>query len=77
MHLKALPAHSITLSWLCVEEDPVCLVESCRRAIEWILITYAVRGRLAPRYWIDYANIEEGMTLLEQCAIPAVQRHMG
>jgi len=27
-------------------EDPVCLVEACRKAIEWILITHTARGRL-------------------------------
>ena len=29
-------------------EDPVCLVESCRRAIEWILITHAAHGGRVP-----------------------------
>ena len=30
-------------------EDPVCLVEACRKAIEWILITHTARGRLVVR----------------------------
>ena len=30
-------------------EDPVCLVEACRKAIEWILITHTARGRLVAR----------------------------
>ena len=47
-------------------EDPVCLVESCRRAIEWILITHTARGRLVPRPWIDHPYGEEEITLLEE-----------
>ena len=44
-------------------EDPVCLVESCRRAIEWILITHAAHGRLVARPWIDHPYGEEEITL--------------
>ena len=47
-------------------EDPVCLVESCRRAIEWILITHAAHGRLVARPWIDHPYGEEEITLLEE-----------
>ena len=47
-------------------EDPVCLVESCRRAIEWILIAHAAHGRLVARPWIDHPYGEEEITLLEE-----------
>jgi hypothetical protein len=47
-------------------EDPVCLVESCRRAIEWILITHVAHGRLVARPWIDHPYGEEEITLLEE-----------
>ena len=46
--------------------DPVCLVESCRRTIEWILITHAAHGRLVARPWIDHPDGEEEITLLEE-----------
>jgi hypothetical protein len=41
-------------------------VESCRRAIEWILITHTARGRLVPRPWIEHPYGEEEITLLEE-----------
>ena len=54
-------------------EDPVCLVESCRRAIEWILITHAAHGRLVPRPWIDHPYGEDEITLLEEELLPAME----
>jgi hypothetical protein len=41
-------------------------VESCRRAIEWILITHTARGLLVARPWIDHPYGEEEITLLEE-----------
>ena len=57
-------------------EDPVCLVESCRRAIEWILITPAAHGRLVARPWIDHPYGEEEITLLEEELLPAMERFL-
>ena len=54
-------------------EDPVCLVESCRRAIEWILITHAAHGRLVARPWIDHPYGEEEITRLEEEVLPAIR----
>jgi hypothetical protein len=33
--------------------DPIGLVESCYRAIEWILATHTAKGVLIPRPWVD------------------------
>ena len=57
-------------------EDPVCLVESCRRTIEWILITHAAHGRLVARPWIDHPYGEEEITLLEEELLPAMDRFL-
>ena len=57
-------------------EDPVCLVEACRKAIEWILITHTARGRLVPRPWIDHPYGEEEITLLEEELLPAMERFL-
>ena len=35
-------------------EDPVALVESCYRAVEWLLATHTAKGLLIPRPWIDH-----------------------
>ena len=32
-------------------EDPVALVESCYRAVEWLLATHTAKGLLIPRHW--------------------------
>ena len=57
-------------------EDPVCLVEACRKAIEWILITHTARGRLVARPWIDHPYGEEEITLMEEELLPAMDRFL-
>lgn len=57
-------------------EDPVCLVEACRQAIEWILITHTARGRLVARPWIDHPYGEEEITLMEEELLPAMDRFL-
>ena len=34
-------------------QDPFSLVESCQKAIEWILRSYTAQGKPIPRCWID------------------------
>ncbi|MFN9872512.1 MAG: hypothetical protein ACK55E_13890 [Cyanobacteriota bacterium] len=51
-------------------EDPGSLVESCQRALEWILRTH--RGRPIRRTWIDATYTEEEITLLEEEVLPAM-----
>jgi len=53
-------------------EDPVGLVESCYRAVEWILATHAAKGALIPRPWVDHPYGEEEITLLEEELLPAM-----
>ena len=53
-------------------EDPVALVESCYRAVEWLLATHTARGLLIPRPWIDHPYGEEEITLLEEELLPAM-----
>ena len=53
-------------------EDPIGLVESCYRAIEWILATHTARGVLIPRPWVDHPYGEEEITLLEEELLPAM-----
>ena len=53
-------------------EDPVALVESCYRALQWQLATRTARGLLIPRPWIDHPYGEEEITLLEEDLLPAM-----
>jgi hypothetical protein len=53
-------------------EDPVALVESCYRAVEWILAALTAKGLLIPRSWIDHPYGEEEITLLEEELLPAM-----
>jgi hypothetical protein len=53
-------------------EDPVALVESCYRALQWLLATRTARGLLIPRPWIDHPEGEEEITLLEEDLLPAM-----
>ena len=53
-------------------EDPVGLVESCYRAVEWLLATHTARGLLIARPWIDHPYVEEEITLLEEELLPAM-----
>ena len=52
--------------------DPIDLVESCYRAIEWILATHTAKGVLIPRPWVDHPYGEEEITLLEEELLPAM-----
>jgi len=55
-----------------VPGDPIGLVESCYRAIEWILATHTAKGVLIPRPWVDHPYGEEEITLLEEELLPAM-----
>ena len=52
------------------EEDPVALVESCYKAISWVLRTHG--GRPLRRTWIDQPYREDELTRLEQELLPAM-----
>ena len=52
------------------EEDPVALVESCYKAISWVLRTH--EGRQLRRTWIDQPYGEEELTRLEQELLPVM-----
>ncbi|MEN9861673.1 MAG: hypothetical protein RLZZ515_2155 [Cyanobacteriota bacterium] len=56
----------------CGPEDPVGLVESCYRAVEWLLATHTAKGLLIPRPWIDHPYGEEEIALLEEELLPAM-----
>ena len=53
-------------------EDPFCLVESCQRAIEWILRSHAASGRPIRRAWSAVPYGEEELTRLEEELLPAM-----
>jgi hypothetical protein len=53
-------------------EDPVALVESCHRALLWILRTH--QSKPIPRFWIDHPYGEEEITLLEEELLPVMAR---
>ena len=53
-------------------EDPIALVESCYRALQWLLATRTARGLLIPRPWIDHPYGEEEITLLEEDLLAAM-----
>ena len=36
-----------------VQEDPFAVMESCQKAIQWLLRRSAAEGKLSPRGWID------------------------
>ena len=50
----------------------MALVESCYRALQWLLATRTARGLLIPRPWIDHPYGEEEITLLEEDLLPAM-----
>ena len=52
--------------------DPIALVESCYRAVEWILSSHSARGLLIPRPWIDHPYGEEEITRLEEEVMPVI-----
>jgi hypothetical protein len=47
-------------------------VESCYRAVEWILSSRSARGLLIPRPWIDHPYGEEEITRLEEEVMPVL-----
>ena len=56
----------------CAPEDPFCLVESCQRAIEWILRSHAASGQPIRRAWSAVPYGEEELTRLEEELLPAM-----
>jgi hypothetical protein len=56
----------------CAPEDPFCLVESCQRAIEWILRSHASSGQPIRRAWSEVPYGEEELTRLEEELLPAM-----
>ena len=52
--------------------DPIALVESYYRAVEWILASRSARGLLIPRPWIDHPYGEEEITRLEEEVMPVL-----
>jgi len=56
-----------------VQEDPFALMESCQKAIEWVLKRSVAEGRLIPRGWIDVPYGEEEITLLEEEVLPVLE----
>ena len=55
-------------------EDPVALVESCHRALLWILRSH--QGKPIHRFWIDHPYGEEELTLLEEELLPAIEQFL-
>ena len=53
-------------------EDPFSLLESCQRALEWML--YKHRHQPIPRCWIDHPYGEEEITLLEEELMPVLSK---
>ena len=56
------------------EGDPVALVESCQRALVWLLRSH--RGEPLRRCWIDQPYGEEEITRLEQELLPAMEQFL-
>jgi len=56
----------------CGPEDPFCLVESCQRAIEWILRSHAASGQPIRRAWSEVPYGEEELTRLEEDLLPTM-----
>ncbi len=56
----------------CAPEDPFCLVESCQKAIEWILRSHAASGEPIRRAWSEVPYGEEELTRLEEELLPAM-----
>jgi hypothetical protein len=53
------------------EEDPVLLVESCYKAVRWLLRRH--EGQPMRRTWVDQPYGEEELTRLEQELLPAME----
>jgi hypothetical protein len=56
----------------CAPEDPFWLVESCQRAIEWMLRSHAASGRTLRRGWSEVPYREEAITRLQEALLPAM-----
>jgi hypothetical protein len=54
-------------------EDQVGLLDSCYRAVKWILATDIAKGLLIPRPWIDHPYGKEETALLEEELLPAME----
>ena len=67
----ALPA-MVTTALRYAPEDPFSLLESCQRALEWML--YKHRHQPIPRCWIDHPYGEEEITLLEEELMPVLSK---
>jgi hypothetical protein len=55
-------------------EDPVALVESCHRALLWILRTH--HSKPIARTWINHPYGEEEIALLEEELLPAMEQFL-
>jgi hypothetical protein len=64
----------VTIDLRYSQEDPGSLVESCQKALLWILRTH--QGRSIHRCWIDVPYGEEEITLLEEEVLPAMARFL-
>ena len=51
-------------------QDLACVVEGCKRELEWLLRTH--QGRPLPRCWSHQPHREEEITLLEEELLPAM-----
>jgi hypothetical protein len=54
-----------------LSSDPFALLESCQKAIKWILLTH--QGKPIQRCWINHPYGEEELTCLEEELLPAVE----
>ena len=53
-------------------KDPFSLLESCQKALQWILITH--RDKPIRRCWIDHPYGEEEIMLLEDELLPVIEQ---
>lgn len=58
-----------------IQEDPVALVDSCHKALLWILRRIQ-QGKPIPRFWVDHPYGEEEFTLLEEELMPAIEQFL-
>ena len=54
-----------------LSSDPFALLQSCEKAIKWILLTH--QGKPIKRCWINHPYGEEELTCLEEELLPAVE----
>jgi hypothetical protein len=65
----------LSLAPVQVQEDPFAVMESCQKAIQWLLRRSAAEGKLSPRGWIDAPYGQEEMAVLEEEIDASVRRH--